>query len=233
MKNKGLIMALLCWSLIFGACGTRNRVILRPPDPEHRERQDEVFLIGEIIASKGGAPEANLPNWINRLTRGGIREVERLNAYSNKYVFIGRNRGNNFIALSRWSENFTVFHDFPRLAAIRIENRLTSAASLYPDDEYGDFFTAMIRLASDAEYPDAVIEDIYWIKTRTMQGGSEADRPMEPLELYEFFVLISIDKPAMQNHVRRLMAEATATANPNRAQRASINRVQQIFFEDF
>ena len=233
MTIKSVIILLLFWPLLFGACRTPNRVILRP-DPEQREPPHEVFITGEILASKGGAPQAALPDWVNRFIHGGIREVEQLSAYSDSYVFIGRNRGNNFIALSRWSENFTVFHDFPRLAATRIENRLFSAATLYPDDEYGEFFVALIRLASDAEYPGALIEDTYWIKTRITpeNNGDETGEP-EALELYDFFVLISIDKAIMQNHIRRLMSEVTTATPPTRAQRNSINRVQQIFFEDF
>ena len=234
MTSKTLIIFLLFLPLIFGSCRTRNRVILRP-DPEQRELPHEVFITGEILASKGGAPQAALPDWVNSFIHGGIRTVEQLNAHSGRYVFIGRNRGNNFIALNRWSENFTVFHDFPRLAAARIENRLFSAATLYPDDEYGDFFVALIRLASDAEYPGALIEDTYWIKMRITPENSyeETGEPEEALELYDFFVLISIDRTTMQNHIRRLMSEAEAAATPTRAQRASINRVQQIFFEDF
>ena len=236
MTVKTLIIFLLFLPLIFGACRTRNRVLIRP-DPERRDQQHDIFIMGEILASKGGAPQENLPDWVNRFIHGGIREVERLNAYSGRYVFIGRNRGNNFIALNRWSENFTVFHDFPRLAAARIENRLFSAATLYPDDEYGDFFVTLIRLASDAEYPGALIEDTYWIKMRITpeNNDEETGEPQEAPELYDFFVLISIDRTTMQNHIRRLMSEAEAAiaAMPTRAQRASINRVQQVFFEDF
>jgi len=220
--------------LFFAACPSRNRVLIRP-DPERAEDLNVFFLTGEILASKSGAPQADMPDWVNRFINGGIREVEQLNAHFNRYVFVGRNRGNNFIALNHWSLNFTVFHDFPRLAATRIENRLFSAAELYPDDEYGDFFVELIRLASNAEYPGAMIEDTYWIKTRIMPDtrSEEAGWPIEPLELYHFFVLITIDRMTMQSHIHRLIADARAVSNPTRAQRIAIDRVQQIFFEDF
>lgn len=194
-------------------------------------------MIGEILATKsGGGGEEDLPQWLSRAIYGGLQQVEALGVFYGRYVFVARNRGGNFVALSRWAENLTVFHDFPRLAAARIEDRLVSEAELFPDDEYGDFFAKLIRLASNRQYPQAVLEDVYWVKTRvTIEADYYSFPPVQAqeLEVYEFFAMLSIDRPSMQEHVRDMMSSAAAATQANRFQRAAINRVQGNFFEGF
>jgi len=219
--------------LIFSACTVQEKIVFRP-DPGAREIQRETVVFTEILETMDGASAENIPNWLNRFIRGGIHEIEYSGLYWDKYIFMGRNRGSNFTALGQWAENYTVFQDFPRLAAIRIENRMISAATLYPDDEYGEYFEALIKRASNTEFPGAVKEETYWIKTLLIpDNDEETEEGAEPLEQYEFFVLISIEKPILRNSISSLMADIETTAAPNRYQRASINRVQQIFFEGF
>ncbi|GHV96037.1 hypothetical protein AGMMS50293_23570 [Spirochaetia bacterium] len=181
-----------------------------------------------------------MPEWVNQFLRGGIPGLEAIGAYQNRYVFVGKNKGNNFSALQQWAENFSPVQDFPRLAAARIEHRLISAASLYPDDEYGDYFEFLIKSASDAEYAGALKEESFWIKQRVEHktetaDSEETDQSGPPLveEVYEFFVLISIDKTILQTRIREFMAGIKPAVPPSRAQKAAINRVQQIFFEGF
>jgi Asp-tRNA(Asn)/Glu-tRNA(Gln) amidotransferase B subunit len=165
--------------------------------------------------------------------------VESSTAYRDRYIFIGKTRGGNFNALQQWAEGFSVLQDFPRLAAARIESRLIAAASLYPDDEYGEYFEALVKRASDSEYPGAVKEAAYWIKTKVIQqqnnDDADPDEINEPLvlERYEFFILISIDKATLQNNIRELMINIKTGVAPTRAQEAAISRVQQSFFGGF
>jgi hypothetical protein len=146
-------------------------------------------------------------------------EVEELNSFQNRYVFIGKNKGSNFIALNKWAGNFTVVQDFPLLAAVRIEKRLNSSATLFPDDEYGEFYEAFVKKIFNAEYHGAVKEQTYWIKTTA--------------EVYEFYVFVSMEKIKMQSIIRTMMSDSLAAVTPTRAQSAAINRLRIIFFEGF
>jgi hypothetical protein len=176
-----------------------------------------------------------LPDWLIFYFKGGIAEVEKLDSCKDRYVFIGKNRGANFIALNKWAGNFTVIQDFPRLAADRIEKRLNSTTSLYPDDEYGDFYEMLVKKAFNAEYPDAVKEQTYWIKTAAEvnnAAGAPQGAAAAP-ENYEFYIFVSMEKNKMQSIIRTMMANTLAAVTPTRAQNAAINRLQQIFFEGF
>jgi hypothetical protein len=229
--------------LIFCMCAGQQAVVFRPestPMPEQAESAES----GQMVESQNGPANAPVPEWVSRFLNGGIRQLEAQGVLSNHYLFVGRNRGTNLNALYQWAEAFTVAQDFPRLAALRIENRLLAAASLYPDDEYGEFFEAMIKNASDAEYPEAVKEESFWVKWRisgdTMaQAASEEEsetvEPENPAEResYEFFVLISIDKIMLQVRIEELLANTQTAVSPTRAQSASINRLRLNFFEGF
>ena len=239
-KNRCVITILLFCPLILAVCGIQKKAVLRPePVPVAIEEQAETVESTEIIQTQDGPGSKNLPDWLGRYINGGIPEVESSNTYRDRYIFIGKTRGSNLNALQQWADGFSVFQDFPRLAAARIESRLIADASLYPDDEYGEYFEALIKQASDAEYPGAVKESAYWIKTKAIvrreNADADPDEINEPLivERYEFFVLLSIDKATLQNRVRELMASIKTGVAPTRAQEAAINRVQQSFFGGF
>jgi hypothetical protein len=233
------------------ACVSRQEIILLPePDPMPAEANP--VEQGRIIETQNGAAKVPIPEWLDRFLgrpRGArpenerLRQVETMAAYWNTYIFIGNNRGINRDALRQWALALTVAQDFPRLVARRIENRLVEAAALYPDDEYGAFFEAIIKSASDAEYPEAVKKEMFWIKWRIDGGGtaasgqesyglSETDTAPER-EFYEFFVLISIDKGRLQARIQELLDNTQTAVPPTRDQAAAIHRIRQHFFEVF
>jgi hypothetical protein len=235
--TSGVISALLFFvcALVFCACAGPGKVVFYP-EPESAREQIKTAAAGEIIESQNGPARVPVPEWVSRFLNGGIRQVEALGVYQNKYMFIARNRGSSFNALNRWAEGFSAAQDLPRLLAARVENRLLAAASLYPDDEYGEYFEALMKNISDADCHEARKEGSFWIKRRI--SGSEAEMEFAETEntvrdIYEFFVLVGMDKMRLQIMIRELMANTRTGVPPTRDQAASINRIQQIFFEGF
>jgi hypothetical protein len=228
-----LLAALL--PLAGGCVSQQKKIVFRP---EAAPEQTDAVESGKLIESQRGSPSAPLPEWLNRYLGApspgeGLRQAEALTTYRNAYVFVGKNRGTNLNALRQWAAEFTVAQDFPRLAAVRIENRLLAAAALYPDDEYGEFFEALVKNASDAEYPEAKKGESFWVKWRvSVPESAETENPAVR-ELYELFIIISMDKNALQIRVRDLLANTRTAVPPTRDQAASISRIQQHFFEDF
>ena len=231
-KNIGLtqagllILSMIKLSIILSACAGQ-RLLLTQPVPGYFDTvsHDVSLMLDDITETRDGPGNLNLPDWLIAFFIGGIEEVERMDFYLNRYCFIGTNEGSNFGALNKWAANYSVVQDFTRLAALRIEKRLASAA-VFPDDEYGAFYERLVKKAFDTEYPDALIENTYWIKTTVNQDFNAED-------VYEFFVFISIDKILMQTVIRRMMTEVRAGVTPSRAQNNAINRLQQTFFEGF
>jgi hypothetical protein len=225
--------AFLAGLLFLASCAGEPRKIIFDPaasvDPltANPPAGQEADLLS-IIESQSGPAGALIPDWVYLFINGGIKSVEALGRYSEKYVFIAENRGKNFDALSQWVTSFAVEQDFSILAAERIEKRLLAAAKLYPDDEYGDFFENLVKSASDADYAGAVREGTFWIKRREVpQEGAETTAA----EIYDFFILVGIDKITLQNRIRELMGDIIIT--PTKDQEAAINNVQQSFFEGF
>lgn len=215
--------------MMFGSCLNNKKIVFQPEAAPEKEDAPET---GKITDSQSIA----MPEWINAFFDNGIAEVESLAAWQNNYIFIGKNQGTSFNGLKQWAAEFSPMQDFPRLAAARIEKRLLDAASLYPDDEYGQFFELLVKSASDAQYGGAVKEDSFWIKRQFVVGsitGTESDDNNRVYEIYEFYVLISVDKTLLQDRIKQLMAEIKTDTPPTRAQRAAINKVQQNFFEGF
>jgi hypothetical protein len=211
--------------LLLTACaGEPPKIILRPGAAGEPVPVREQYEIIEHQNSPAGGP---VPAWVRVYLNQGIRGVEGMEPYQDKYVFIGTNRGANFNALSHWAEAFTAAQDFPRLAAVRIEQRLIGAASLYPDDEYGEFFETLVKKASDTVYTGVVKEGSFWL-LRKVHDENSPNR-----EIYEFFVLLSTGKREFQTQVNEIMKDISPSPSATREQAAAVNRIRETFFGNF
>lgn len=202
------------------------------------QEQDESSQSWEIIKSQNGSVENGIPAWLRNYLDRGIQGIESLDSYNGKYMFVGKNQGDNFNALQQWANGFTAVQDLPRLIVQRVEKRLVASAVLYPDDEYGEYFAYLIKKVSDGEYQEADKEQIFWIKQKKIPGSEEdADYPEAPSgenpERYVFFVLISIDKQVLQEKIQKIMTEIKTNAAPTKQQKTAINNINQTFFERF
>jgi hypothetical protein len=239
MKKNKIILFLSI--ILLTACTTKKDAVIFRPDivqvkPQEQTGSSESW---EIINSQNGSPEKGIPAWLSGYLDKGIRGIESLDAYSGKYVFVGENRGNNINVLQQWADGFTAAQDLPRLIVQRVENRLVASATLYPDDEYGEYFAYLIKKVSDGEYPEADKEQIFWIRQKKVPGsgentdGFEIPPANDDLERYEFFVLITINKESLQKVIQKIMANIKTNTAPTKQQRAAINIINQTFFEGF
>jgi hypothetical protein len=217
--------------LFFSCAGQTNTVFVPVPDAEyHNKKTQERININNITETKDGS---YLPVWLRTFINGGIAEVEKIDSYRGKYVFIAINEGVNFSTLNIWANYFSRTKDFSIFAAGRIEKRMLLSASLYPDDEYGSFFEIMVKKAYNAEYSGVLKEDTYWIKLLNNDISNNDGIVNADTEIYNFFVLLTIDKVIMESVISGMMTEAMTGVSPTEAQRVSINRLRQIFFQGF
>jgi hypothetical protein len=219
--------AVTCLSILLFSCTPKKAVNYFPvPDSGISKDETTVFInIGNVIETKNGAGN-QIPAWLRSYLGSGIGAVEKLGAYNNKYVFIIMNEGENIAALTKWAEYYTIEHDFPTLAAVRIGERMYLTANMYPDDEYGAFYEAMIHNAYNAEYSEAVKEDNYWIKTKS-------ENAEELSENFIFFILITIEKSLMQTIINNMIDKTSAAVKITSGQGNSVKRLRNTFFEWF
>jgi hypothetical protein len=182
-----------------------------------------------LIDYKAKALGGLIPEWVQRYERTGLPGIETMGEYQDKYMFISKNSGTNFKVLQQWASSFRISHDFARMVSSRIQDRLTSATVSYPDYEYGAFFEAVVKASSDAEYPEAVQETDFWLKKQYFkEDGITVDQ-----EVYDFFILVSIDKIALKSQIDTILNDIKVAIPPTREQTAAINRVKGTFYEGF
>ena len=181
--------------------------------------------------SSGGT----IPEWVSSWLDGGSAELETLDAYRTRYTFVARCEGNNFNALTQWNGGFSPELDFPRLAAARIEARFSSTVPL-PDNEYGSFYEALIRAASDAAWTGAVREDDFWIRRKFYSAQNQdqnENQDSQVNESWEFLVLVTIDKTLFASQLNAVFQSIKASPQPSKVQIAAANRVKDRFFDGF
>ena len=204
------------------------------PEPDFSVyNSKKVFRLDNITQTKYGAGTAAMPQWFIAFANGGNKAVEQINSYADKYVFIVSSEGDNFTALNKWSENFRAERDLAVYAAARIEERMISSAVLFPDDEYGQFFEILVKMAYNAEYSGAAIEETYWIKKNISDEPESIRFTSVSGEVYYFFILITINKNTMQTIIKKMIDQANTSTQARGSQRISVNRLQQSFFEGF
>jgi len=231
------LLLLILPTIYIAACTAQQAKVIIIPNHEHNKLQEQADEpeIWEIIETQDGIGEAGIPAWVRLYLDGKVREIESLDAYSGKYVFIGENRGESYIALQQWANNFAIAQDIPRLIVPRVEQRFIASATLYPDDEYGEYFANTIKKVSDEEYSGVDKEQVFWIKKKIFIHDEEY--PEEPqineFERYEFYILISIDKQMLQGKIRGIMTGIKTNTTPTRNQAAAIQKINRTFFEGF
>jgi len=238
-NNPASFLIALFLSGLLAACGGQQekKVIFRPDN--NPQEPSKIFDTWEIIKSQNGQGSEDIPEWVRWYIDNEINEIEALDKFSGKYIFIGENGGGNFSALQQWANGFTVEQDLPRLITKRVERRLVSSASLYPDDEYGEYFEFLIRGISNGEYSDAVKEQTFWLK-RKVPVSTETDgavnaqpNPNAAQERYEFLVLVSVNRETLQRQIRGIMTNIKTKITPTKEQAAAVARIKNTFFEGF
>jgi len=238
--NKNKIILLLP-ILFFTVCATKKEPVVFRPDPVQDKLQEQTGSAEswEIIKSQDGSSEKGIPAWLRSYLDKGVQGVESLDTYRGKYVFVGENRGNNINVLQQWADGFSTAQDLPRLIVQRVEKRLVASATLYPDDEYGEYFASLIKNISDGEYPGADKEQTFWIRQKKIPVKVENDEYSEApagnneIERYEFYILITIKKEALQETIKKIMANIKTNTAPTKQQKAAISIINQTFFEGF
>jgi len=237
---------LLLAAFLFTACTLQKGKVVFIPDPAQNNQQEQngSSESWQIIETQSGHGEDGIPAWVRGYLDRGVRGIETLDAYRGKYVFVGKNRGDNFNALQQWANGFTVAQDLPRLIVQRVERRFVAAAALYPDDEYGEYFAHIIKRVSDEEYPGAIKEYTFWTKQKRIPSEAEteenADSETSPENLaaehadrYEFLILFSIDKETFQTQIQNIMADIKTASAPTKDQTTAISKIRLTFFEGF
>ena len=246
---KSNFSLLLVAALLVSCAGSQGMLLVDPVETLGPARNYSRLL---ILDHKNMADEGDIPEWLYLFIYGDIQEVEALDTYEDRHVFVSRNEGSNPAALGHWLEGFSAELDFPRLAAARIEERFISSV-VYPDQEYGSFYEAMIRAASDAAWTGAVREDDFWIKWSTViepEWQDDPDQPDTPDTIVEaetdimvdteaeeeflvFYVLVTIDRTLFASQLDLVFNNINPTPPPSRSQLAAANRVMDRFFDGF
>ena len=239
-NNSASFLTVLFILNLFAACVGQDdkKVIFRPDTENTPQEQARPFDSWEIISSQNDE-FAGIPEWVRLFIVNEINKIEAMDRFNGKYVFIGENGGGNFNALQQWANGYSVEQDLPRLITRRAERRLVSSASLYPDDEYGEYYEFLIRDISDGEYSNAVKEQTFWLKRKIVNNEETDDitdaqpKPDTAQERYEFLVLISVDKETLQKQILEIMGNIKTKIAPTKDQASAIVKIRNTFFEGF
>ena len=238
--NRTLLSVILV-ALLFTSCTSEpGKQVPKTSETSETVKPPKPYIITDY---KNKASGGSIPEWVTLWLEDDLKELEALDAYKDRFVFISRNEGNNFNALTQWTERFSPELDFPRMAAARIEARFLSTTST-PDKEYGSFFISLIRTASDAPWDGAHKEDYFWFRRKyfltgdglpygaAVPGGNviSGGNVKEP---WEFLILVTIEKPLFASQLDAVFQNTKPSPPPTTEQTNAATRIKEHFFEGF
>ena len=227
LHEKTLIYIGVLFIMLFADCTStppEAYIDWQPPPPETEEAV--LYRIADYKTQELGR---ELPSWVILCDSGDLRQIEDLPEYEGRYVFIGKRTGTNFKALQQWNAGFRVTHDFARLVALRLQERFTKEAVTFPDQEYGAFFEAVIKAAYDAAFIGSIREDDFWVKKQNLnEDGVTIEQ-----EIYEFLVLVTIDKKILESQIDRILNTAAVPRDLTKEQTAAVLQIKAVFFDEF
>ena len=222
--NKIFLSAGLAALFFLSCINGPGKFVTSPSEVPEPVEESKNYIITDY---KNRSRRNNIPEWLSLWLDSGIHAVEAMSAFQDYYLFISSNEGSNFTALNLWNDGFSPELDFPRMAAARIEARFSEAV-FHPDQEYGSFFEALIRTASDTPWRWMVKEDDFWIRRKFIPGDDEPDR-----EDWEFFILVSMEKTLFASQMDSVFQNVKPNSRITEEQARAIDRVKDRFFDEF
>jgi hypothetical protein len=232
LRTSFLVILLVIALFLTASCISQpvRMIILPSSQADEIQNGREPFSEWDIVENQRGLSDEGIPLWVRFHFDNNLRLLE-----DDRYLFVGTNSGVNFRALSQWADAFAARQDLPTLVTRRTQQRLLREASLYPDDEYGDFFEAFIRRLQNSVFEQGVKEETFWLKrnVRALDDFASDSEHENVASRFEFAVLLTVDKDYFQQIVLAIMDETQAVTNATREQAAALARLRHSFFDGF
>ena len=127
-------------------------------------------------------------------------EIEKASEYRDMYVFKGVSTGKDINGLQLWVKGFIVSADLARFVSVRVQDKFVGAAA-GDINKLETYMENVVKSVSEAQYSGARIVKQYWwqIRKARADGGIE--------DVYEYYVLYTVDKKQIDAAIRRTLEE--------------------------
>ena len=222
---KKLFFVFITAMVVFNSCRNTQRETMLQPVEQPSSLSVEEQLSYRITDYRGRDNNEEFPIWVSLYNNGGVALLESLDENRNTYIFISENSSDNFNALQQWLSGFRLSHHFTWQVTSRIQARFERDSHTFPAQDFGAFFEVAIKSAMNVVYRDAVREADFWLKRQYLEeDGVTVER-----EVYEFLVMMSIDRNILRQEINHILINAQSVTEQTREQAALIQR----FIENF
>ena len=189
--TKALILALA--ALLLASCASAPKV-----EKPQMSKENTVEIIDDMYHKTREAPD-----WIFM----DASELNRAAEYRDLYLFKTSQTGKDIDGLKLWVRGFLVSSDMARVVSTRVKDTFTGAAA-GDKDRLESYLEEVVKTVSEAQFSGGRITKEYWWQIRKANAdGSISD-------LYEYYVLYTIDRKQVDEAIRRALEDANARAKP-------------------
>jgi hypothetical protein len=184
--------------------------------------KEEVWEIIEHEKTGSGG----LPEWVTRYLQDGSPSVEAMPEFAGRYVFVSEAEGVSLSALEQRLRDFDAPLDFPQLAALRVQRRLTVLGGDQPGAGFSRYQEEVVRALADAPWVGARREGDFWL-LRSFAGEPGA----EERESYLLLILLSFDQTEFRSRLDQILWQRAEDPEVEREQ--LVRRTRSVFYDNF
>jgi hypothetical protein len=170
----------------------------------------------KIIDHKTRDFGGDVPQWVTK----SASELERSSEYSDFYVFMDDQIGQDLEGLKLWARGFSIASEIARLVSTRVEDKFVGAAA-GDRNSLETYLEEVVKSVSEAQYSGARVEEDFWVKRRKASDDSED---------YRYLFLVTVPKQQIDDAIKRALEEADEK-EPTADKKTAIDRVKQAFDE--
>ncbi|MDR1952843.1 MAG: hypothetical protein LBQ37_04970 [Elusimicrobiota bacterium] len=154
---------------------------------------------------QGKALGRAMPEWVNHLADGDASELERMDRFQGKEVFIIQQRGKNLDLLESWANNFGVQAQVSRQVSNKVNADFGGAAAGNLDEGGKRLLEEVVGTLSKTKFSGLTKRLSYWIKIRTTDSEKGTVEDM-----YTFYLVYDIDKTLFQDQIDAALGKVAA-----------------------
>ena len=196
------------------------------------ERETPVFQILEFQNQYLGT---GITPWLYSYLQNGIVGPESMNVYQGNYLFIASMRSSRLPVINQWIENYSHEHNFSRLVAGRIQNRLhLEISGIPPEMVYGPNYARVVKAAYETRFWGSRRLAETWIFALTAGQNETMETEDINIPMYWGFILLAVPQETLEIQIVELISRASsAYREATREQNAAFGQVRENFFERF
>lgn len=219
--KKLTVLLFIGLAILMVGCGS-------DPQPMEVEQPEDTIVVEgrvvppKVIEHKTSAFGGSVPEWVFM----EAMDIEKTDEYSDSYVFIFDDSGENLDFLKAWASGFQASQEVARMVSTRVKSKFVGA-QVGDDATLERYMENVVKTVSEAQFSGARKAGDFWVFQQYFNDDGSAD-----YKQYRYLLLYVVPKDQVISAIDRALEGANATEKPKTEEEITAReRVKELYSE--